>query len=247
MLKAVGPVRTVSADKFVECGDVLCVEATQALRFREVQTYDVFVLRAGAVQFQFTGMIDPRPAALPQPAGVPATPERRIYDRYRSAVGAPDYARLRDLISADAVDIFASFGVARRGRDAILDAARREARRSSPPRLKAITCMVETPDLIGVEVVITETARVPGGGIFGLPGGPTRDLTCYEFLVLRDGAIRCRVLGLISPRPDELEAILTRSMDQIREGQRVGHEAKMRAAEQARKSANKIGNPWWWQ
>jgi hypothetical protein len=62
MLQAVGPIAAVSADQFVECGDVLCVEATQALRFRQVQTYDVFVLRAGAVQFQFSGMIAPRPA-----------------------------------------------------------------------------------------------------------------------------------------------------------------------------------------
>ena len=54
MLQAVGPITTVSADMFVECGDVLCVEAVQAQRFQEVQSYDVFVLRAGAVQFQFS-------------------------------------------------------------------------------------------------------------------------------------------------------------------------------------------------
>jgi hypothetical protein len=71
LLQAVGPIKTVSADRFVECGDVLCVEATQAQRFQQVQTYDVFVFRAGAVQFQFSGMIAPRPAALPQPARFP--------------------------------------------------------------------------------------------------------------------------------------------------------------------------------
>jgi hypothetical protein len=92
LLQAIGPVRTVSADTFVECGDVLCVEAVQALRFQEVQTYDVFVLRAGAVQFQFSGMIAPRPAALSQSAGFAPTPERRVYDRYRSAAQARDYA-----------------------------------------------------------------------------------------------------------------------------------------------------------
>lgn len=79
MLQAAGPVRAVAAGRFVERGDVLCVEATQALRFQEVQTYDVFVLRAGAVQFQFSGMIAPRPAAPPQSAGGPQTPELRIY------------------------------------------------------------------------------------------------------------------------------------------------------------------------
>ena len=145
MLQAVGPVRTVSASEFVECGDVLCVEATQALRFQEVQTYDVFVLRAGAVQFQFSGMIAPRAAALPQPPGGPSTAERRVYDRYRGAAAARDYARLRDLVSADAVDITASLGVARQGRDAILDAARREARHSRPPKLKAVTGVVQAP------------------------------------------------------------------------------------------------------
>jgi hypothetical protein len=135
-------------------------------------------------------------------------------------VAARDYARLRDLISADAVDIFASVGVARQGRDAILDAVRSEEPHSGPPKLKAITCVVEAPGLIGVEAVITETAMLPGGGIFGRPGGPTLDLHCYEFLVLRDGAIRCRVLGLISPRPDEIEAILTQAWTRSAGGSR---------------------------
>jgi hypothetical protein len=238
MLQAVGPIRAVTAGKFVECGDVLCVEATQALRFQEVQTYDVFVLRAGAVQFQFGGMIAPRPTAPPQPADGPPTPERRIWDRYISAAGARDYARLRDLISADAVDITASLGVTCQGRDAILDAARREERHSSPPRLKAVTSMVEAPGLIGVEAVVTQTALLPGGGIFGRPGGPTLDVQCYEFLVLRDGAIRCHVYGLISPRPDELKAILTQNAEQIRDRQ-------MRADEAVRMAARGLNNPWW--
>jgi len=245
MLQAIGPIRAVSAGKFVECGDVLCVEATQAVRFQEVQTYDVFVLRAGAVQFQFSGMIAPRPAALPQSAGGPPTPERRVYDRYRSAAGARDFARLRDLISADAVDIYASLGVARQGRDAILDAARDEARHSSPPKLKAITCVVEAPGLIGVEAVVTETALLPGGGIFGQPGGPTLDLHGYEFLVLRGGVVRCRVSGLISPRPDEVEAIITQSAEQIRRGQQISHDAQIRALENVRRSARLLGGPWW--
>lgn len=73
------------------------------------------------------------------------------------------------------------------------------------------------------------------------------DLHGCEFLVLRDGAVRCRVLGLISPRPDEVEAILTRSADQIRREQQVKHEMIMKAAEQARINANQIGwpDPWW--
>jgi hypothetical protein len=144
MLQAAGPVRAVAAGRFAERGDVLCVEATQALRFQEVQTYDVFVLRPGAVQFQFSGMIAPRPAA-PQPTGGPPAPELRIYGRYRSAEGPRGRARLRDLISADAVDIYASLGVVRQGRDAILDAARREARHSRPPKLKAVTGVVQAP------------------------------------------------------------------------------------------------------
>ena len=245
LLQAVGPITRVSADKFVECGDVLCVEATQALRFQEVQTYDVFVLRAGAVQFQFSGMIAPRPAAPPQPVSPPLTAERRVYDRYRSVAAARDYARLRDLISADAIDVTASFGVARQGRDAILEAAQREARQSGPSRLKAVTSVVEAPGVIGVEVVTTETLLLPGGGLFGQPSGPTLDLHCYEFLVLRGGTIRCRALGLISPRPDELEAILTRSIEQIRRGQQIAHDAKMTANENVRRSARLLGDPWW--
>jgi hypothetical protein len=245
MLQAAGPVRTVSADKFVECGDVLCVEATQALRFQEVQTYDVFVLRAGAVQFQFSGMISPRPAALPQPAGAPVTPARRLFDQYRSAAGARDYAGLHHLISADAVQIYASQGVVHQGRDAILAAARAEERQSTAPQLKAITGMVEAPGLIGVEAVITQTARLPGGGVFGLPGGPTLELHGYEFLVLRDGAVRCDVFGLISPRPDEIEAILTRSIEQITRANQLKTEMKLRANANLRRTGRNLGGPWW--
>jgi ketosteroid isomerase-like protein len=245
MLQAVGPIGTVSADTFVECGDVLCVEATQELRFQDVQTYDVFVLRAGAVQFQFGGMLAPRPAAPPQPVSVPPTPERRIYDRYRSAAAARDYARLRDLITADAVDIYASFGAARQGRDAILDAARHEEHRGSPPRLEAITCAVQAPGLIGVEAFITETAYLPGGGAFGLPGGPELDLHCYEFLVLRDEAIHCRVLGLISPSPDELEEILAQSMDEILYTQQLKGDMRRIVNENLRMTGRKLGGPWW--
>jgi hypothetical protein len=245
MLRAVGPIRAVSADKFVECGDVLCVEATQALRFHEVQTYDVFVLRAGAVQFQFSGMIAPRPAALPQPASAAPTPERRVYDRYRSAAGARDYARLRDLISADAVSIYASLGLVHQGRDAILAAARADERQSTPPRLTAITGVAEAPGLIAVEAVITQTALLPGGGIFGQPGGPTLDLHGYEFLVLRDGAARCHVFGLISPRPDEVDAILAQSIEQIRYANQLKTRMKLSANENVRWTARMLGGPWY--
>ena len=71
------------------------------------------------------------------------------------------------------------------------------------------------------------------------------DLHGYEFLVLRGGTIRCRVLGLISPRPDELEAIITQSVEQIRRGQQIAHDAKMRANENVRRSARLLGDPWW--
>jgi hypothetical protein len=91
--------------------------------------------------------------------------------------------------------------------------------------------------------VVTETASLPGGGIFGLPGGPTLDLHCYEFLGLRDRAIRCRAFGLISPRPDELEAILTRSLDQIRHAQQVKREMRMKVNENLRITGRKLGNP----
>lgn len=245
MLQAAGPVRTLSTESLVECGDVLCVEATQALRSLEVETYDVFALRAGAVQFQFSGMLAPRPAALPESASVPATPERWIYDQYRSAAEARDYAQLYGLISADAVDIHASFGIARQGRDAILHAARSEEHQSSPPRLKAITCVVEAPGLIGVEAVITESLRLPGGGIFGLPGGPAHDVHCYEFLVLRDGVIRCRVLGLISPSPEELEEIVAESVDQIRRTQQAKREMRKMVNENLRHTGRMLGNPPW--
>jgi hypothetical protein len=60
--------------------------------------------------------------------------------------------RLRDMISADAVDIAASLGVAHQGRDAILNAARHQERNGSPNKLKAIT-----------EAVTTETLKLPGG------------------------------------------------------------------------------------
>jgi hypothetical protein len=244
LLQAVGPIKTVSADKFVECGDVLCVEATQALRFQEVKTYDVFVLRAGAVQFQFSGMIAPRSAGSPQPPGGPPTHERRVYDRYRSVAATRDYARLRELISADAVDINASFGVAQQGRDAILDAARTGERNSSPSKLKAITSLVEAPGLIGVEAVTTETLLLPGGGAFGQPGGPTLDLHCYELLILRGDAIRCRVLGLISPRPAELEAIIVQTVEQIRKAQEAKHRMHMEANESVRWAARGLLGPW---
>jgi ketosteroid isomerase-like protein len=245
LLQAVGPITTVSADKFVECGDVLCVEAIQAQRFQEVQTYDVFVLRAGAVQFQFSGMIAPRPAALPQPARFPPTPERRIYDLYRSAAGARDYARLRDLISPEAVSIYASLGLVHQGRDAILAAARADERQSTPPRLTAITGVAEAPGLIAVEAVVTQTALLPGGGLFGQPGGPTLNLHSYEFLVLRDGVARCHVFGLISPRPAEVDAILARAIEQIRYANQLKTKMKLQANENVRWTARLLGGPWY--
>jgi hypothetical protein len=245
MLQAVGPIAAVSADKFVECGDVLCVEATQALRFQEVQTYDVFVLRAGAVQFQFSGMIAPRPAAPPRSPGGPPTPERRVFDSLHSAEGVRDYGRLRELISADAVDIYASLGVTSQGRDAILEAARRDADHSGPSRLKAVTCMVEAPGVIGAEAVVTKTAKLPGGGVFGLPGGPALDLHGYEFLLLRGGAVRRRVFGLISPRPDELEAILLQNIEQIRHANQLKTEMRLTANRNLRRTGRRLGNPWW--
>src|ERR1700743_3556018 len=103
--------------------------------------------------------------------------------------------------------------------------------------------MVEAPGVIGVEAVTTETVLLPGGGIFGQPDGPTLNLHYYEFLVLRGGAIRCCVSGLITPRPDGVEAPIAQAAEQIRQGQQIAHDAKRRAAAIARKNAEQIGWP----
>ncbi len=245
LLQAVGPITTVSADTFVECGDVLCVEAIQAQRFQQVQTYDVFVLRAGAVQFQFSGMIAPRPAALPQPARFAPTAERRIYDLYRGAAGARDYARLRDLMTPDAVSIFASRGLVHQGRDAILAAARADERQTTPPVLTAITGVAEAPGLIAVEALVTQTALLPGAGPFGMPGGPTLNLHGYEFLVLRDGVARCHVFGLISPRPAEVDATLVQAIEQIRYASTLKTRMKLEANRNLRRTGRNLGGPWY--
>jgi len=149
------------------------------------------------------------------------------------------------MMSPDAVSVYASLGLVHQGRDAILAAARADERQATAPRLTAITGVAEAAGLIAVEAVVTQTALLPGGGPFGTPGGPTLNLHGYEFLVLRDGVARCHVFGLISPRPDEVEAILAQSIEQIRSASQLKTYMRLRANANLRRTGRMLGGPWY--
>jgi ketosteroid isomerase-like protein len=200
-LKVAGHVKPVAVDSFVEYGDIICVEATQATRFAQVQTYDIYVLQAGAIRQQFSGTISPRQHVTPQDPGTQTTPERQFHRRFCIAMQKPDLAELRALYRPDAVWIFASGGQVFPGRDAIVDSVR-QSLRSGPPQLKALTRFIEAPDVICVEGIAAEKFS-----------GLVLDVQYYEIFLLQAGAIRYRVNGMISPRPAEIAPVLQRQHD----------------------------------
>jgi ketosteroid isomerase-like protein len=190
-----GPVRPVSVEAFLEHGDVICVEATQATRFARVQTYDIFTLRAGAIYRQFSGMLSPRQPAAPLTLGPAATPEQRLYHRYRNAAVTRDSSELRSLYRPDAVYLAGSLGTVRQGRDAIVDTLQKGAGTVS---FKGVTCFLEAPDLICTEAIQCLES--------GTPSVPGTDVQVAEIFLLRDGAIRYQFGTIISPRAAELIA-----------------------------------------
>ena len=190
-----GPVKPVSVETFVEHGDIICVEATQATRFARVQTYDIFTLRAGAIYRQFSGMISPRQPAAPVTLGPATTPEQRLYHRYRNAAVTRDSSELRSLYRPDAVCLAGSLGTVLQGRDAIVDTVQKGAGTTS---FKAVTCYLEAPDLI-----CTETIQCIESGMPSVPG---TDVQVADIFLLRDGAIRYQFGNILSPRAAELIA-----------------------------------------
>ena len=190
-----GPVKPVSVETFLEHGDIICVEATQATRFARVQTYDIFTLRSGAIYRQFSGMMSPRQPAAPLTLGPATTPEQRLYHRYRNAAVTRDSAGLRSLYRPDAVWLAGSLGTVLQGRDAIMDILQKGAGTSS---FKGITCYLEAPDLICTESVQCMASEMPS-----VPG---TDVQVADIFILRDGAIRYQFGHILSPRAPELIA-----------------------------------------
>jgi hypothetical protein len=190
-----GPVKPVKIEAFFEHGDVLCVEATQATRFARVQTYDIFLLRKGAIYRQFSGMISPRQPVAPLNLGPATTPEQRLYRRYRNAAVTGDSSELRSLYRPDAVQLAGSLGIVLQGRDAIVSTAQKGARTVS---FKGVTCFLEAPDLICTEAIECMES--------GMPSAPGTDVQVADILLLRDGAIRYQFSTIISPRAAELIA-----------------------------------------
>jgi ketosteroid isomerase-like protein len=193
-----GPVKPVSVETFLEHGDIICVEATQATRFARVQTYDIFTLRAGAIYRQFSGMISPRQPAAPLTLGPVTTPEQRLYHRYRNAAVTRDISEMRSLYRPDAVCLAGSLGTVLQGRDAIVGTVQKGAGTVS---FKAVTCYLEAPDLICTEAVQCIES--------GMPSVPGTDVQVADIFLLRDGAIRYQFGHILSPRAAELIAART--------------------------------------
>lgn len=207
-LRVAGTIRPVATESFVEHEDVLCVEATVATRFTQVQTYDLYVFHAGRIRYQFSGMLSPRQPAAPVDPGPPTTPERQFHRRYVAAFQALDFARLHAMYRPEAVLVGASTGVVVQGREAIVDGFRQVTQKNGPPRLKAITCFVDAPGLVCVEEIVAQK--------FGLPDdGPILDVQTYTALILQDGAIRYSLGGLITPRPAELKPMLQKLAERL--------------------------------
>jgi hypothetical protein len=200
-MQAAGPVRPVSVESFLECGEIIGVEATQATRFAQVQTYDMFVLRAGAIFRQFSGMFSPRQPSAPLTLGAPATPEQQLYQRLFHATEAADMAALHALYRPDAVLAAVGLDTVIQGRDAITDHIRKARQGNDPGRFKALISFVESPGLIA-----TESFR---GFQFGGSGMiPDTDVLTADCLLVQDGAIRYQFGSVISPRVSEIKAML---------------------------------------
>lgn len=213
-LSVTSPIKPVAIESFVELGDIICVEATQATRFTQNrQIYEIYLLQAGTIRNHFSGMISPRQPATPLHPGAPTTPEQQFHRRYWTALQAQDLAQLRTLYHPDAISISVSGGSITQGYDAIENNFQQGMRALGPSRLKALTRFIEDSNLICTEGTITIDID-PGMSLTRVP----LDLQCYEILLLRTGVIRLAFSGLISPRPAELKEAFKLIAERRRKG-----------------------------
>ena len=200
-IEAAGPVRPVSVESFLEYGEIIGVEATQATRFAQVQTYDMFVLREGTIFRQFSGAISPRRPSAPLTLGTPVTPEQQLYQRLFRATEAADIPALRALYRPDAVLAAVGLDTVIPGRDAITDHIRQGRQSNDPGRFKALVSLVEAPGLIATESI--RGFQFGGSGMV-----PDTDVLTADCFLVQDGAIRYQFGSVISPRVSELKAML---------------------------------------
>jgi ketosteroid isomerase-like protein len=201
-VEAAGPVRPVSVESFLEHGEIIGVEATQATRFAQVQTYDMYVLRTGAVFRQFSGVFSPRRPSAPRTLGAPATPEQQLYQRLWRATEAADIAALRALYRPDAVLAAVGLDTVIQGRDAIIDHIRNARQGTDPGRFKTLVAFLEAPGLIATESI--RGYQFGGSGMIA-----DTDVLGADCFLVQDGAVRYQFGNVISPRVPEIKAMLT--------------------------------------
>jgi hypothetical protein len=212
-LSVASPIKPIAIESFVELDDIICVEATQSTRFTQNrQTYDIYLLQAGAIRNHFSGMISPREVATPLHLGAPATPEQQIHRRYWTAFEAQNPAQIRTLHHPDAISISVSTGSVTQG-DVNIENNAQQGWRAGPSRLKALTRFIEGPNLICIEGTYTIDID-PGMSLTRVP----LDLQFYNIFLLRAGLIRLAFSGLISPRPAELKEIFKLIAERRRKG-----------------------------
>lgn len=214
-LSVTSPIKPIAIESFVEFSDdIICVEATQSTRFTQNrQTYDIYLLQAGAIRNHFSGMISPRQHATPVHLGAPATPEQQIHHRYWAAVQAQNPAQFRTLHHPDAISISVSTGSVIQGDDTIENNFQREVREVGPTRLKALTRFIEDSNLICIEGTFSVDID-PGMSLSRVP----LDVQFYSIFLLRAGLIRLAFSGLISPRPAELKETFKLIAERRRKG-----------------------------
>jgi ketosteroid isomerase-like protein len=200
-VEAAGPVRPISVESFLEHGDMVCVEATQATRFAKVETYDMFLLRQGAIHRQFSGTISPRQPTASLTIGAPTTLEQQLVQRLLRAAESADEEALRSLYRPDAVLGGAGLGIVLEGRDAITEHIRKGRRSSDPGRFKGLISFVESPGVIGTESV--RGYQFGGSGLI-----PDTDVLTSECFLVQDGAISYQFESVIAPRVEEIKALL---------------------------------------
>jgi ketosteroid isomerase-like protein len=199
-----GAVSSRSVESLVEVGGAVCVEATLATRFAQMQTYDVYLLQAGVVKCHIGGLIAPRPASGQGCGqGLPQTRGGAFYHRWYAAIEAQDFATLESLYHSGAVRVNCSVNEAASGRDAIMDSLRQFAQNGGRVTLKTIEKFVETEEIVCAEVAST---TVIGGAPF--------DTLAYDIFVLHADRVALYFSGLISPRWPELQQAIQQQMGQ---------------------------------
>ncbi len=196
--QAAGAIVSRSVESLVEIEGAVCVEATVANRFYELETYDVFLLEAGRVKRHVGGQISHRVAGDQRSGqGFPQTQGGTFYHRFCVARDNLDFAQLSSLYHPDAVSVDSSSKEIRRGREGALSGYKQLAQVRGYMRVKAIEGFVESGEIISAEIALANKIGTALGGV-------TYDTLRFEVLVLRSGMVGQRFSGLIAPRLAEL-------------------------------------------